>query len=154
MSVTGEPDGLPQKVGATIIDVASTQVAAQAVLAALFRRVRDSPTLRRVCDLAGRYRLLAQSRQRRKAAHGLDDLVGVTLGGDVGRLLPAELARLALPECEDDLLRRLAEGQAQCREHRAIQNPRIRLTRAVRGKAGWRWISSTPASGSPISRDV
>ncbi|SCK16422.1 Crotonobetainyl-CoA:carnitine CoA-transferase CaiB [Variovorax sp. HW608] len=40
MSVTGEADGLPQKVGATIIDVASTQVAAQAVLAALFRRVR------------------------------------------------------------------------------------------------------------------
>ncbi|MBT2325239.1 CoA transferase [Variovorax paradoxus] len=40
MSVTGEPDGLPQKVGATIIDVASTQVAAQAVLAALFRRAR------------------------------------------------------------------------------------------------------------------
>jgi crotonobetainyl-CoA:carnitine CoA-transferase CaiB-like acyl-CoA transferase len=40
MSVTGEPHGLPQKVGATIVDVASTQVAAQAILAALFRRVR------------------------------------------------------------------------------------------------------------------
>lgn len=40
MSVTGEPQGLPQKVGATIIDTATVQVAAQAVLAALFRRVR------------------------------------------------------------------------------------------------------------------
>lgn len=40
MSVTGEPDGLPQKVGATIIDAASVQVAAQAILAALFRRER------------------------------------------------------------------------------------------------------------------
>lgn len=40
MSVTGEPEGLPQKVGATIIDAASTQVAAQAALAALFRRER------------------------------------------------------------------------------------------------------------------
>lgn len=40
MSVTGEPDGLPQKVGATIIDAATVQVAAQAVLAALFRRER------------------------------------------------------------------------------------------------------------------
>jgi crotonobetainyl-CoA:carnitine CoA-transferase CaiB-like acyl-CoA transferase len=40
MSVTGEPEGLPQKVGATIIDTASVQVAAQAILAALFRRVR------------------------------------------------------------------------------------------------------------------
>lgn len=40
MWVTGEPQGLPQKVGATIIDAATVQVAAQAVLAALFRRVR------------------------------------------------------------------------------------------------------------------
>ncbi|WP_162574372.1 CaiB/BaiF CoA transferase family protein [Variovorax sp. PBL-H6] len=40
MSVTGEPEGLPQKVGATIIDAATVQVAAQATLAALFRRER------------------------------------------------------------------------------------------------------------------
>ncbi|MBU2289018.1 MAG: CoA transferase, partial [Gammaproteobacteria bacterium] len=40
MSVTGEADGEPQRVGATIIDAASTQVAAQAILAALFRRER------------------------------------------------------------------------------------------------------------------
>jgi crotonobetainyl-CoA:carnitine CoA-transferase CaiB-like acyl-CoA transferase len=40
MSVTGEPQGLPQKVGATIIDAATVQVAAQAILAALLRRVR------------------------------------------------------------------------------------------------------------------
>lgn len=40
MSVTGEPQGLPQKVGATIIDTATVQVAAQAILAALLRRVR------------------------------------------------------------------------------------------------------------------
>lgn len=40
MSVTGEPDGLPQKVGATIIDAATVHVAAQAILAALFRRER------------------------------------------------------------------------------------------------------------------
>jgi crotonobetainyl-CoA:carnitine CoA-transferase CaiB-like acyl-CoA transferase len=40
MSVTGEPGGLPQKVGATIIDAATVQVAAQATLAALFRRER------------------------------------------------------------------------------------------------------------------
>ncbi|EJL67749.1 putative acyl-CoA transferase/carnitine dehydratase [Variovorax sp. CF313] len=40
MSVTGEPQGLPQKVGATIIDTASVQVATQAILAALFRRER------------------------------------------------------------------------------------------------------------------
>jgi crotonobetainyl-CoA:carnitine CoA-transferase CaiB-like acyl-CoA transferase len=40
MSVTGEPDGLPQKVGVPIIDAAAAQLGAQAVLAALFGRER------------------------------------------------------------------------------------------------------------------
>lgn len=40
MSVTGEPDGSPQKVGAPIIDSTAAHLGAQAVLAALFRRER------------------------------------------------------------------------------------------------------------------
>ena len=40
MSVTGEPDRPPQRVGFPIVDAATTHVAAQAVLAALFKRER------------------------------------------------------------------------------------------------------------------
>ena len=40
MSVTGEPDRPPQKVGVPIIDAATTHVGAEAVLAALFKRER------------------------------------------------------------------------------------------------------------------
>jgi uncharacterized protein with von Willebrand factor type A (vWA) domain len=90
-------------------------------VAALYRRVRDNPTLRGVCELAGRYRRVAQSRQRRKTTHGLDDVVGVVMDGDLGRLLPSELAKLMVPEFEDDMLRRLAERQAQCREYHASE---------------------------------
>jgi uncharacterized protein with von Willebrand factor type A (vWA) domain len=90
-------------------------------IAALFRRVRGDPVLRRICESAGRYRRLAQSRQRRKAAHGLDDVVGVTLDGEPGRLLPHELARLAVPELELDVLRRLAERQCLAREHQSAE---------------------------------
>lgn len=71
--------------------------------------------------LSGMRERVAQSRQRRKAAHGMDDMVGVTLGGDVGKLLPHELAKLAIPEFEDDILRRLVERQCQCREHHTIE---------------------------------
>ena len=92
-----------------------------AAVAALFRRVRADPALRRICDLAGRFRRVAQSKQRRKVTHGLDDVVGVEPGGDVGRLLPTELARLMVPELELDTLRRIAERQAQCREHHAVE---------------------------------
>jgi len=90
-------------------------------IAALYRRVRNNPTLRRICELAGRYRRLAQSKQRRKATHGLDDVVGVVMDADLGRLLPQELAKLAIPEFEDDTLRRLVERQTMCREYQATE---------------------------------
>jgi hypothetical protein len=61
-------------------------------IAVLYRRVRSNPTLRRICELAGRYRRVAMSKRRQKATHGLDDMVGVTLDGDLGKLLPVELA--------------------------------------------------------------
>lgn len=41
MSVTGEPGRLPQKVGVPIVDAAAAQLAAQAVLAALYGRERS-----------------------------------------------------------------------------------------------------------------
>ena len=56
-----------------------------------------------------------------KAAHGRDDVVGVGPGGDIGRLLPVELARLTVPEFELDALRRIAERQALCREYSAAE---------------------------------
>ncbi len=90
-------------------------------IAALFRRVRGNPTLRKICELAGRYRRVAQSRQRQKILHGADDVVGVVLGGDLGRVLPHELARLSVPEFEDDALRRLVERQVMCREYRSAE---------------------------------
>jgi len=86
-------------------------------IAALFRRIRSNAILRRICELAGRYRRVAQSKQRRKAVHGMDDMVGIVMDGDLGRLLPHELAKLAIPEFEDDTLRRLVERQAMCREY-------------------------------------
>ena len=90
-------------------------------IAALFKRVRSDPALRRICDLAGRFRRVAQSKQRQKAAHGLDDVVGVEPGGDIGRLLPSELVKLVVPELELDTLRRIVERQAPCREHHAVE---------------------------------
>jgi uncharacterized protein with von Willebrand factor type A (vWA) domain len=56
-----------------------------------------------------------------KAAHGLDDVAGVEPGGDVGRLLSTERARLMVPELELDTLRRIAERQALCRERHAVE---------------------------------
>ena len=90
-------------------------------IAAMFKRVRGNPTLRRICELAGRYRRLAQSKQRQKATHGYDDVVGVVMDNDLGRLLPSEAAMLTIPELEDDVLRRYVERQLMCREHHSAE---------------------------------
>lgn len=87
-------------------------------LAELFKKVRNNSTLHNICKLAGRYRLAARAKQRRKAIHGHDDMVGVILDDSIGRLLPHELAKLAMPEFEDDIMRRIVEKQAMCREWR------------------------------------
>ena len=90
-------------------------------IAELYTRVRNDPALRRISELAGRFRRVAQSKQRQKVSHGLDDVVGIESGGDIGRLLPSELVRLAVPELELDTLRRIAERQTLCREHHAVE---------------------------------
>jgi uncharacterized protein with von Willebrand factor type A (vWA) domain len=85
------------------------------------RRVRADLTLRRICERAGRFRRVAQSRQRRKALHGVDEVVGVTTGDDLSRLLATELTRLADPDFELDALRRLCEKATFCRELRTVE---------------------------------
>jgi uncharacterized protein with von Willebrand factor type A (vWA) domain len=92
-----------------------------AAIAAIYRRVRSDPALRRVVELAGRFRRVAQSRQRTKAVHGQDDLVGVGLGGEVARLVPSELARLAFGPTRLDTLRKVAERNAHVYEFRAAE---------------------------------
>lgn len=93
-----------------------------AVLAGMFQRVRGSERLKRICELAGRYRRFAQAQQRKKVLHGRDDAVGVVLDGDLGRLLPHEMAMIDDPDLELDLLRRLVERQCMCREYRGIES--------------------------------
>lgn len=90
-------------------------------LTAMFKRVRGSHQLKRICELAGRYRRFAQAQQRKKVLHGLDDVVGVVLDGDIGRLLPSELVQLDDPDLELDAMRRIIERQAMCREYRGIE---------------------------------
>jgi uncharacterized protein with von Willebrand factor type A (vWA) domain len=90
-------------------------------LSKLFKRVRGNNMLRRIVELAGRYRRFAQSQQRKKVLHGRDDVVGVVLDGDPGRLLPHELVQLDDPDLELDAMRRLVERQSQCRDFRGIE---------------------------------
>lgn len=91
-------------------------------LKARFDRIRQSGRLRAIIEHAGRYRRLAQAKQRQKVRHGQDDVVGVELGADLGRLLPAELAALADEDLELDALRRYLERGLMQRELRGVEH--------------------------------
>lgn len=82
---------------------------------------RKNNRVKEIMKRAGRFRRSAQARQREKVIHGQDDMVGVELGGDISRLLPAELAKLTHPLLKKDMMRRLVERQCMQREMRGIE---------------------------------
>lgn len=86
-----------------------------------FERIRKSRVLARICQLAGRYRRMAQAMQRKKVLHGQDDMVGITLGDTVSQLIPSELAQLSDELLELDAMRRIVESAAMIRDHRGIE---------------------------------
>jgi len=84
----------------------------------LFEKMKNNASLRRIIQLAGRYRRVARAKQKEINHEVFDDMVGIELAGDVGRLLAVEMSRLG-SGCEGlrlDAMRRLAESQSQCRE--------------------------------------
>jgi uncharacterized protein with von Willebrand factor type A (vWA) domain len=88
----------------------------------LFKKIKKTPSLKNICELAGAYRRLAQARQRVKDIHSEDEIVDVTLGGELERLMGSEISRLAVEELEDDMLRRLMEHQAMCRQMQGVKH--------------------------------
>jgi len=88
----------------------------------LFSAIRSNHQLRRIMELAGRYRRLAQSLQHGKPTHGADEVIGIEFGSDLGRLLPSELVQLDDDDLEYDFLRRFVDRSLQVRELRSSEN--------------------------------
>jgi uncharacterized protein with von Willebrand factor type A (vWA) domain len=85
-------------------------------IGAIYKRVRSSKMLHKICNLAGKFRRLAQAKQRQKTKHGFDEILGLKADNDLGRMLPQELVALLDPVLEQDVLRRFMERQLWCRE--------------------------------------
>ena len=90
-------------------------------IGAIYKRVRSSKMLHKICNLAGKFRRLAQAKQRQKTKHGFDELLGLKTDNDLGRMLPQELVALLDPVLEQDVLRRFMERQLWCREFQGFE---------------------------------
>lgn len=78
----------------------------------LAARLRDDARLRRIAQLAGRFRRVAGAKRRSRTRHGADEVVDVEQGADLGRLLPLELVQLVHPRTKLLAMRNLLERQS------------------------------------------
>jgi uncharacterized protein with von Willebrand factor type A (vWA) domain len=61
--------------------------------------------------LLGQFKMIQQAESRRKIMHATDEVVGVKLGDDLTRMIPAEMLNLASPELEADFWMRYANKE-------------------------------------------
>lgn len=75
----------------------------------LARQVNKSPKLQILAVICGRFTRIALQQQRARVKHPPDEVTAITTGGEIERLLPAEIALLTAPELEDLFYLKLAE---------------------------------------------
>lgn len=71
----------------------------------------ENKRLKQIADMVGRFRNLARAKRREKLKKQRDEIHGITVGDDLGRVLPVELASLAHPVRKLDFYRRFSEKQ-------------------------------------------
>lgn len=85
----------------------------------LSKVLRQTPSLRKIVELAGRWtELLKQRLSRGHSPRGRSELTGVTLGGGIEGLLASELVKLCRPGLRRALLAQVVERRALVQELR------------------------------------
>jgi len=85
-------------------------------LAKQFRAVRDNHGLRKILELAGAFRRVAQARQKTKLFKGIGPSEDFKLGGieELDEVLDEELALMLNPKTKADFLQRLSNEELLC----------------------------------------
>ncbi|MEU5519309.1 VWA domain-containing protein [Streptomyces sp. NPDC047860] len=89
--------------------------------ARLAERLRGG-RLARWAELIGRFRQMADGERARKVENAMGELVGVTLGDDLSRVIPSELAVLGVPELRAVFAARYAAGELMLYHTRGEQS--------------------------------
>ncbi|MGV8131672.1 MAG: hypothetical protein ACP5N7_06255, partial [Candidatus Pacearchaeota archaeon] len=76
----------------------------------LVNQLRNSDKLKRIAELAGRFKAIALSVQREKVKRGIDEIYSIAPGNNLDRTLPSELISLTDPNLEMDFYKRFIEG--------------------------------------------
>ncbi|GAA0650990.1 VWA domain-containing protein [Kutzneria viridogrisea] len=74
--------------------------------------------LAQFAELIGRFRQMSGAQRSRRVEHAKSEYVGVTLGDDLGALVPGEIVNLAVPALRAQFAARLAEQQLMVYDQR------------------------------------
>ncbi|HEC99051.1 MAG TPA: hypothetical protein ENN18_01520 [Proteobacteria bacterium] len=77
----------------------------------LAQKIKESPKLKRLAELAGRFKRLAVTRQKTKFRPSRDEIYDVELSSDLNRILPSELALLCRANTRKIFYRNFLEGK-------------------------------------------
>jgi len=73
------------------------------------QQVGKSPKLQQIAAICGRFTRIALQQQKTRVKHPPDEITSITVGNEIERLLPSEIALLADPDLEDLFYLRFAE---------------------------------------------
>jgi Mg-chelatase subunit ChlD len=85
------------------------------------KAIRDNPHLKRIMEMAGRFKRVAATKRRARVKHGADEVTDVEQGDNLSRLLPTEAMKFLDPDTEirffsDFLERRLLQYRLEGKE--------------------------------------
>lgn len=76
----------------------------------LVEKIRTHKELQKIADLVGRFKRIAMKKQKQKQKHTMERK-NISMGHEVARLLPTELANYVIGHRKMDFLRRFSESQ-------------------------------------------
>lgn len=75
----------------------------------LAEKLVNNENLRKIAELAGRFKRIAINKQRSKTKYGTDEIADVTIGDDLARLIPAEIMKITHPILKKDFFKKYLE---------------------------------------------
>lgn len=85
------------------------QTASPGMKKKLAEKLVNNDHLRKIAELAGRFRRIALDKQKSKTKYGTDEISDITVGDDVARLIPSEMMKLCHPTMKYDFFKRYLE---------------------------------------------
>lgn len=90
-------------------DTGIKETASPSMKKKLAEKLVNNDNLRKIAELAGRFKRIAIDKQKSKTKYGTDEIADITVGDDLARLIPAEMMKITHPTLKKDFFKKYLE---------------------------------------------